>query len=409
MTAAVTEAMELQAAAQDELRAAVRDRKLVVCVGSGGVGKTTTAAALGIQAALDGRRVIVVTIDPAKRLANSLGLEALGNDERQIDPERFREYGLEPKGTLFAMMLDTRATFDEVISRVSPDDETRDRVLSNRIYKHISDTLSASHDYMASEKLYDLYHSGKYDLIVLDTPPMKNAIDFLEAGGQLARFLDDSIISWFLKPHEGGRKLGRSLVSGTGTIVYKLLGSVFGNDFLDEIAEFFLATKDLLEGFRERAEAVSRLLHDRETTRFAVVCTPRSVSMDEARYFHKQLLDRRMPGGLFIVNQAGRYAGFSAAEDGDGVQYLGRSDRDWISKALAGRATTRDLHLFVERLDTHLERSVALDNDDLRAIADLRAFAGRGAKVCVVPRMPEDVYDLDGLLTIDRHLFGDAA
>ena len=405
----MNDAVALQEAAQAELREAVHDRKLVVCVGSGGVGKTTTAAALGIQAALDGRRVIVVTIDPAKRLANSLGLEALGNDERQIDPEKFREQGLEPKGELYAMMLDTRATFDEVISRVSPDDATRDRVLGNRIYKHISDTLSASHDYMASEKLYDLYHSGKYDLIVLDTPPMKNAIDFLEAGGQLARFLDDSIISWFLKPHDGGRRIGRSLVSGTGTLVYRLLGSVFGSDFLDEIAEFFLATKDLLAGFRERAEAVGKLLHDRTTTRFVVVCTPRSVSMDEARYFHKQLLERRMPGGIFIVNQAGRYAGFHPAADGDGVRYLGPKARDWIATALAGRATSKALNLFVERLDTHLERSVALDTDDLRSIADLRAFAGSGALVCVVPRMPEDVYDLDGLLTIDRHLFGDAA
>ncbi len=398
--------VDLQAAAQKELRAAVHDRQLVVCVGSGGVGKTTTAAALGIQAALDGRRVIVVTIDPAKRLANSLGLEALGNDQRQIDPERFREFGLEPKGTLHAMMLDTQATFDEVISRVSPDDATRDRVLGNRIYKHISDTLSASHDYMASEKLHDLYNSKKYDLIVLDTPPMKNAIDFLEAGGQLARFLDDSIISWFLKPHEGGRRIGSSLITGTGTIVYRLLSRVFGNDFMDEIAEFFLATKDLLAGFRERAEAVGKLLRDRTLTRFVVVCTPRSVSMDEARYFHMQLLERQMPGGLFIVNQTGRYADFTPSSDGDGVQYLGRGDRDWIAQALAGKATTKNQRMFVDMLDTHLERSVALDKDDLRAVEGLRAFAGRGAQVCVVPRLPEDIYDLDGLLAIDGHLFG---
>ena len=393
-----------QLEAQSSLLDAIRDRKLVVCVGSGGVGKTTTAASIGIRAAIEGKRVIVVTIDPAKRLANSLGLEALGNDERQIDPERFAERGIEPKGQLFAMMLDTRATFNEVISKVSPDDETRDRVLSNGIYKHISDTLSASHDYMASEKLYDLYTSGKYDLIVLDTPPMKNAIDFLEAGGQLARFLDDSIISWFLQPHEGGRRMGASLISGTGTIVYRLLGRVFGNDFLDEIAEFFLATKDLLAGFRERAEFVSELLHDQSKTRFVVVCTPRAVSMDEARYFHRQLLERSMPGGLFIANQSGRYAGHSSAADGEPGQYIGAADRSWIASALDRSVT--DLRSFLSRLDAHFERSVALDDDDARSIEDLRAFAGSAARVCVVPRLANDVYDLDGLMEIGAHVFG---
>jgi len=395
----------LQREAQEALRHAVRDRNLVVCVGSGGVGKTTTAAALGIQAAIDGRRVIVVTIDPAKRLANSLGLEALGNDQKQIDPSKFAEFGVECKGTLHAMMLDTKATFDEVIDKVSPDAATRDRVLDNRIYKHISDTLSASHDYMASEKLYDLWASGKYDLIVLDTPPMKNAIDFLEAGGQLARFLDDGIIKWFLTPHEGGRRMGASLISGTGTVVYRLLGRVFGNDFLDEISEFFLATKDLLEGFRERAEKVGELLHDHEMTRFVVVCTPRAVSMDEARYFHLQLVERAMPGGVFIVNQAGRYAGFQAADDGEPGQFLGRSARVWIGEQL-GRKTSDRLSSFVSRLDAHFERSVALDNDDARAIEGLRAFAGSASRVCVVPRLTTDVYDLDGLLSIGGHLFG---
>ncbi len=394
-----------QREAQAALRAAVADRKLVVCVGSGGVGKTTTAAALGIQAAIDGRRVIVVTIDPAKRLANSLGLEALGNDQKQIDPSKFTDFGVECKGTLHAMMLDTRATFDEVIRKVSPDPETRDRVLDNRIYKHISDTLSASHDYMASEKLFDLYTSGKYDLIVLDTPPMKNAIDFLEAGGQLSRFLDDGIIKWFLIPHDGGRRMGATLISGTGTIVYRLLGRVFGNDFLDEIAEFFLATKDLLAGFRERAEKVGELLRDSRLTRFVVVCTPRAVSMDEARYFHLQLTDRRMPGGLFIVNQAGRYADFAPADDGEPGQYLGASDRAWIARVLERKVSDR-LSSFVSRLDAHFERSVALDRDDARAIEGLRAFAGSAARVCVVPRLTTDVYDLDGLLSIGAHLFG---
>ncbi len=390
-----------------ELLDSLVERRLIVCVGSGGVGKTTTAAALAIQAAILGRRAIVVTIDPARRLANSLGLQALGNDEMPISLSKFRDAGVEPKGTLHAMMLDTKKTFNDVISRVSPDEETRDRVLGNLIYKHISDTLSASHDYMASEKLYDLYNSGKYDLIVLDTPPMKNAIDFLEAGGRLSRFFDEGIISWFLKPHSSGRRRGLGILKGPGAVVYKLLGYVFGTDFLDEISEFFLASKDLFGGFRERADFVGRLLRDGSRTRFVVVCTAMSTSMEEARYFHRQLVDRDMPGGRFIVNQIGRYAELQRSEDEEGA-YLGQPERVWLKEALSSRAGKKQVASFVERLEGHFDRAVAAARDDRRAIEGLRAFAGSRSRVCVVPRMAEDIYDFDGLLRIDRELFGAA-
>ncbi len=388
---------------QEEMRSVIRDRNLVVCVGSGGVGKTTTAASIGIQAAMAGRRVVVVTIDPAKRLANSLGLEALGNEEKEIPASKFAEFDVDCPGSLHAMMLDTQKTFDELIARVSPDDESRDRVLSNKIYRHISDTLSASHDYMASEKLFDLHNSGKYDLVVLDTPPMKNAIDFLEASGKLTRFLDDTIISWFLRPHDGGKRRGMSLLQAPGAIVYKLLGSVFGNEFLDEIAEFFVATKDLLQGFRERAEAVSKLLRNSSKTRFVVVCTPKSTSMEEARYFHRQLVERRMPGGLFIVNQVGRYG---EVERGAQGRYLGEREREYLRERLDGDASVDEVRVFIEKLESHFDRAVALASDDRRAIEGLKAFAGRNCTVVEVPRLPDEVYDLDGLLAIDRHIFG---
>ncbi len=382
----------------------IEDRKLVICVGSGGVGKTTTAAAIGIQAAMAGRRVVVVTIDPAKRLANSLGLDALGNEEKEIPKEKFTEFGVECKGSLHAMMLDTQTTFDELIARVSPDEATKDRVLGNNIYRHISDTLSASHDYMASEKLYDLHECGRYDLVVLDTPPMKNAIDFLEASGRLSRFLDDRIVGWFLKPHDDGeKKRGRSLLQAPGAIVYKLLGNVFGTDFLDEIADFFLAMKDLLAGFRSRADAVSQLLRDRQKTRFVVVCTPRSTSMEEARYFHRQLVERRMPGGIFIVNQVGRYGQTQRGED---MRYLSEPDRLWLHAQLDDQAEPPQVVAFVEKLESHFDRSVAMACDDRRAIEGLNGFAGRQCFVAEVPRLPDDVYDFDGLLKIDEKLFG---
>ncbi|MBJ93168.1 MAG: hypothetical protein CMP23_01695 [Rickettsiales bacterium] len=393
-----------QSPAQLELSRVIEERSLVVCVGSGGVGKTTTAAAIGIQAAIEGRKAIVVTIDPARRLANSLGLEALGNDERPIPLAKFTDCGVEPKGSLHAMMLDTRKTFDEVIWRVSPDDETRSRVLGNRVYRHISDTLSASHDYMASEKLYDLHTSGRYDLVVLDTPPMKNALDFLEASGRLSRFLDEKIVGWFLRPHQDGRKRGLQLLSGTGTLVYRLLGNVFGNQFLDEISEFFLAFRDLLAGFRERAEVVSGLLRNRQQTRFVVVCAPQSTSMEEARYFHAQLMERSMPGGLFIVNQVGRYPDSQPADESSG-RYLGDEERHWLADRLAN-AGHASVPAFIQRLETHFSRTVARSVDDQRAIDNLKSFAGRQASVCTVPRLVDDVYDFEGLLAIDGHLFG---
>lgn len=393
-----------QSREQAALRDLVRDRELLVCVGSGGVGKTTTAAALAIQAAAEGRRAVVVTIDPARRLANSLGLAMLGNEEKEIPREKLERCGVVSGGTLHAMMLDTRATFDDLIRRVSPDDATRDRILRNLVYRHVSDTLSASHDYMASEKLHDLHRSGRYDIVVLDTPPMKNAIDFLEASGRLSRFLDDRIVSWFLRPHDEGRRIGLSLLQAPSALVYRLLGNVFGTEFLDEIAEFFLAFKDLIAGFKNRADEVSALLRDPKRTRFVIVCTPQSTSMEEARYFHSQLGSRGMPGGLFIVNQVGRYAGVE--RDTASGRYLPDADRAWLLGRLAGEAGPREARSFVERLESHFDRSVAMSRDDLASIDGLRAYAGRRCQVATVPRIIEDVYDLPGLRQIDRHLFG---
>ena len=190
------------------LNALFATHKLIICVGSGGVGKTTTAAAIGLQAAKEGRRVMVLTIDPARRLANALGLQQFGNEETRIELDE----GV--SGELWAMMLDTQSAFDGLIRRVSPDQETQDRILNNRVYRHISDSFGGSQEYMATEQLYDVVASDRYDLVVLDTPPVKNALDFLESPGRLVQFLDKRILSWFLAPYEEDRVFGR-LFRGT--------------------------------------------------------------------------------------------------------------------------------------------------------------------------------------------------
>ena len=270
-------------------------RSLIICVGSGGVGKTTTAAAIGLHAARQGKRVMVLTIDPARRLANSLGLSQFGNEETQIKLDDSVD------GELWAMMLDTRSTFDALIGRVSPDADTRERILNNRVYRHISDSFGGSQEYMATEQLYDIVNTQKYDLVVLDTPPVKNALDFLESPGRLVQFLDKRILSWFLAPYEEDRLMGR-LFRGTSAMVFKLLGYIFGREFLDELAEFLFIFRDLYDGFRERHEAVIRLFADPGTT-FSVVCAPNAPSVAVATYFLDELRDRSMPCAGVIVNQ----------------------------------------------------------------------------------------------------------
>ena len=244
-------------------------KRIVICAGAGGVGKTTTSAAIAMGMAARGLKVAVLTIDPAKRLANSLGLPELGNEERQVDPERFAEAGLEMRGELWAMMLDAKRTWDEVIERHASDAKTRDAVFGNRIYQELSNAVAGSTEYMAMEKLYELHHEGRYDLLVLDTPPTRNALDFLDAPERLSRFVDSRSLQFFLKPGRLGLKVfGR----GSG-ILFSVLKRVTGVDLLSDLSEFFQSFGDMAAGIGERAERVGELLGARETT-FLLVTSP---------------------------------------------------------------------------------------------------------------------------------------
>src|SRR5947209_3748211 len=231
-------------------------RRVCICAGAGGVGKTTTAAAIAMEMAARGRRVAVLTIDPARRLATSLGMTELGNEERRVDPERFERAGLEMRGELWAMMLDAKRTWDDVIERHAPDAETRDAVLSNRIYQELSNAVAGSTEYMAMEKLYEIYLDDRYDMLVLDTPPTRHALDFLDAPQRLARFVDSRSLQIFLRP---GR-LGLRLVGRGSGLVLGLLKRVTGVDVLTDLSEFFTSFGDMATGMRERAERVGELL-----------------------------------------------------------------------------------------------------------------------------------------------------
>jgi anion-transporting ArsA/GET3 family ATPase len=229
-------------------------KEICICAGSGGVGKTTTAAAIAAGMAARGRKVAVLTIDPARRLADSLGLPELGNTERRVDPALFEGHDVDTEGgELWAMTLDAKATFDEVIARHAPDEETRDRILENRIYKQLSAALAGSQEYMAMERLFELRQEDRYDLLVLDTPPTRNALDFLDAPRRLTQFIEGRSMQVFMRPTGLGMRL-----FGRGTsMMFSVLRRITGMDLLEDISEFLQAFSGMVGGFQERARRVN--------------------------------------------------------------------------------------------------------------------------------------------------------
>jgi anion-transporting ArsA/GET3 family ATPase len=359
-------------------------KRVCICAGSGGVGKTTTSAAIAAGMAARGKRVAVLTIDPAKRLADSLGLPELGNTERQVDPALFESEGVETEGgELWAMMLDAKATFDEVVRKHAPDAETRDRILENRIYRQISNALAGSQEYMAMEKLFEIHQEDRYDLLVLDTPPSRNALDFLEAPKRLTQFIEGRSLQLFMKPTGFGMRL-----FGAGTsMMFSVLKRVTGVEVLEDISEFFQAFSGMVGGFRERARRVNELLAD-ERTSFLVVCGPQGEPVEEAVYFHRKLVEAKMPFGGVIVNKV-----HSGAElDGEDAE---------IETRLTESLGKPEL---VARVVSNLADYRVLADRDTRNIARLSAEM-RGRQVIEVPYLDEDVHDLRGLMEINRYLF----
>ncbi|MGE0512085.1 MAG: ArsA family ATPase, partial [Acidimicrobiia bacterium] len=260
-------------------QALVDDASILVCCGAGGVGKTTSAAAIALQAARDGRRAVVVTIDPAKRLADALGLGGLSNDPARIDDLEGRA-----GGELWAMMLDTRTTFDSLVRRHSRDDEQARRILENRFYRNIAGALSGTQEYMAAEKLYELNDDERFDLVVIDTPPTRNALDFLDAPGRLTRFLDHRLYRILMTP----TRLGLKVMNIAAQVFLRTVSRLVGGEVIADVIAFFQAFDGMEAGFRERASAVMGLLRA-ESTRYVLVASPRSDTVIEASFFADKL------------------------------------------------------------------------------------------------------------------------
>jgi anion-transporting ArsA/GET3 family ATPase len=351
------------------LRRALRQRHVIVVCGSGGVGKTTTAAALALYAAGSGRKVLVCTIDPSRRLATSLGLGRLSGRPRPINVPGGGT------GSLDAMVLDVKSTFDELVARYTPDEAARRRILGNRFYRHVSAALAGSHEYMAMEKLLELAADSRWDLVVLDTPPTRHALDFLEAPDRLLDFLDTGVLRWFLKPYFAAGKLTLKVATRTGALALKLADRFLGLEFLQDLSEFFLAFESMYDGFKERATRVHALLRE-GSSGFVLVAAPAPLALEEALYFHRRLTEKEMPFLAFIVNRVHPEPGRAA------TRRRGRNPAS-IDPGLAAKL-----------VETFREQQT-LAAVEQRAVARLEVDARE--RPILVPEFEQDIHDVKGL------------
>ncbi|MHB8657240.1 MAG: ArsA family ATPase [Solirubrobacteraceae bacterium] len=360
-------------------------KRVCVCGGSGGVGKTTTSAAVALGMAAQGAKVAVVTIDPARRLANALGLQELANEPRRVAPERLTGTGLEIRGELWAMMLDPKRTFDELIDRIAPTPQRAAEIRANRVYRELSSAVSGSQEFTAIAKLYDLDRAGDFDLLVLDTPPSRNAIDFLDAPGRLTSFLEGRALKTFLRPTGlGVRLLGRGASPLLGG-----LRRITGVDLISDLSTFFELLGEMTEDFSLRAAQVEKMLRA-TTTSFVLVTSAQAEPIDEAIWFRRTLQETGLPFAGVVVNRF--HHEISSPHEADEVAILLAED---LGRELASRVAENfhDYHVLARRDRQNVARLIAeLD----------------GQPLLLVPQFDEDVHDVGGLLRVHRYLFASA-
>jgi anion-transporting ArsA/GET3 family ATPase len=361
-------------------------KRICVCAGSGGVGKTTTSAAIALGMAARGAKVAVVTIDPAQRLANALGVEELPNEPHRVDHARLASAGQAIDGELWAMMLDPKRTFDELIERIAPDPARAEEIKANRVYRELSTAVSGSQEFTAVAKLYDLDQEHEFDLLVLDTPPSRNALDFLEAPQRLNSFFEGSTLKTLARPAGRGiRVLGRSATPLLGA-----LRRVTGVDLLTDVGTFFQLLGDMTGDFSLRATEVEKMLQAR-TTAFVLVTSAEREPIDEAIWLHRTLEHGGLPFAGVVVNRV-HHDLLGGSEPDDVRPSLRRS----LGADLAARVAQNfhDYHVLARRDDRNVKRLA-------RALGH--------EPVLLVPQLDEDVHDLEGLVRMHRYLFASAA
>jgi anion-transporting ArsA/GET3 family ATPase len=386
------------AARRASLDGLLASKEIVVACGPGGVGKTTTAAAAAAMAAAHlGGKVLVLTVDPARRLADALGLEGIGNTERRVPDEMFVAAGVKPIGELWAAMLDTKESWDSLIRLHAPDERTRDEILSNPLYRDISGRFVQSHDYIAMERLFEIHADGNYDLIVVDTPPTRNALDFLDAPERMAEFFSSRLLRWLIVPYRS------RLVNFASKPFYQIADRILGTQFLEDVAQFFILFQSMYDGFVERARAVHRLMADRRTS-FIVVSTLEAVPLREAEFFAQALADRRLHLGAIVLNKV--LPDYLRDPKGAAVAEKLRDRAQELAEAVAPKVHHGDVTQ-IRRVLTEVGRSYL----DYRVVAQREAeqrseLASAPEALVSVPFFETDVYDLAGLLRLGAKLWG---
>jgi len=344
-----------------------------------------------VAACRHGGRVLVLTIDPARRLADALGLSGIGNAERRIPDEVFQAAGVTPRGELWAAMLDTKQSWDDLVRRHAPDAETREKILGNALYQNISGRFVQSHDYIAMERLYEIHNEGSYDLIVVDTPPTRNALDFLDAPERMADFFSSRLLRWLIVPYRS------RLVNLATKPFYQIADRILGTQFLADISEFFVLFQSMYAGFVERAESVTRLLSDRRTT-FMVVSTLEATPVREAEFFARELVHRRLHLGAIVLNKV-LPAYFRDPDAGQVARAL-RQQAATLAEALP-TDTVQTTRVLQEVADSFLNFGVVA-----RREAEQQAELGSSPEVlATVPFFDADIFDMAGLLRLGEQIW----
>ncbi len=363
----------------DALSTLVDTRRVLVTVGAGGVGKTTTAAALAVAAARRGKRVLCLTIDPAKRLAESLGIAEMTTEAVTVDKARFESAGVPITGSLTAMMLDTKRTFDELVIRYSSSKAKAEQLLSNKLYQYVSTSLAGTQEYMAMEKLVAVKEDARYDLVILDTPPTANALDFLDAPERLVEALDSATMKWFVEAFQNSGKFSLNLSAKSAAGVLRGIGKITGGGFLEAMAEFIAELNDLFGGFKERALRVEQTLRANDVA-FVLVTSPAPPAIKEVLYFAERLAEANMPRGALVVNRFHLAPAFASATVADAAGAI----------AARGVELEEDAPERVLRAHEDATRLAALDASNVRALESTTT----GMPTVKVAELETDVHDI---------------
>jgi anion-transporting ArsA/GET3 family ATPase len=384
-----------------QLEQLLSTKEVVVACGPGGVGKTTSAAALAATAAARiGGRVLVVTVDPARRLAQALGLEGIGNAATRVPTEAFMACGVQPKGELHVAMLDMSESWDALVNRHAPDAKTASQILANPLYQNITRRFAQGHDYIAMERLYELHEEGNYDLLVVDTPPSRNALDLLDAPSRMAEFFSSRLLRWLTVPYRS------RFVNLASRPFYQVADRVLGSEILQDLADFFILFQTMRDGFIARAEAVNRLLRDVRTT-FLLVTTLEAVPAREAAEMAEALSDRHLHLGLLVCNKAlpPTLSDPGASRAADRLLAAAPEMGAALAPKLRGRPAPADVVTVVLE-----EVSRSFTNFRLVATREaelLRELSSRYDVAATVGYHAGNITDLEGLLSIGATIWGD--